>query len=105
MTEIRGGGGKSRNEECEYFAFLNNQRLTGVGINLDNSAVSRGCYKAYDEGGHVAIPPLISETIEIFYKSSVMIVKISLAPELSNQRRSPCVILFPTDMLVVIGLR
>ena len=78
MTEIRAGGDKSRNEECEYFAFLNNQRPTGVGVHLDNSAASRGCYTAYGEGGHGgggAIPPLISETIEIFYKFSVMIVK------------------------------
>ena len=54
-------------------------------VNLDNSAASRGCYKAYNEGGTggVAIPPLTGETIEIFYKSSVMIVKISLAPELA----------------------
>ena len=50
-TEIRGGG-INLEMKSEYFAFLYNQRLTGVGVNLDNSAASRGCYSDYDEGGH-----------------------------------------------------
>ena len=44
--------------KSEYFAFLYNQKRTGVGVNLDNSAASRGYYRASDEGGNGgAIPP------------------------------------------------
>ena len=51
MTEI-GGGINLEMKSVSTLTFLNNQRLTGVGVNLDNSAASRGCYKANDEGGH-----------------------------------------------------